>query len=117
MVFIAALEQALSRAAGREVVFDKIYEPIKPGDVPATYASTELLQEAVGFKPGGLSVRQARAYHIVGGNPTGKSLANYPIASLGGHGVIHVSKRRQRTSRLEAKAEAIEPRNPYNGKA
>jgi len=24
---------------------------MKAGDVPATYASTELLQEAVGFKP------------------------------------------------------------------
>ena len=27
-----------------------------------------------------------------------------------------VSKRRQQTSRLEAKVEVIEPRNPYNGK-
>ncbi len=26
-------------------------EPIKPGDVPATYASTEMLEQAVGFKP------------------------------------------------------------------
>jgi len=31
--------------------FEKIYEPIKPGDVPATYASTEKLQEAVGYQP------------------------------------------------------------------
>lgn len=51
MVFITALEQALSRATGREIVFDKIFEPLKPGDVPATYADTGLLQEAVGFKP------------------------------------------------------------------
>jgi len=51
MVFIETLEKALSRAAGRKVVFDKIFEPIKPGDVPATYASTDLLQDAVGFKP------------------------------------------------------------------
>lgn len=51
MVFIGALEKALSNALGREVEFDKIYEPIKPGDVPATYASTDLLQKAVGFKP------------------------------------------------------------------
>jgi len=51
MVFIGALEQALSNALDREVEFDKIYEPIKPGDVPATYASTDLLQKAVGFKP------------------------------------------------------------------
>ena len=51
MVFIATLEQCLSNALAREVVFEKIFEPLKPGDVPATYASTELLQEAVGFKP------------------------------------------------------------------
>jgi UDP-glucuronate 4-epimerase len=51
MVFIEKLEKCLSTATGREVVFNKIFEPIKPGDVPATYASTDLLQEAVGFKP------------------------------------------------------------------
>lgn len=51
MVFIEALEKALGKALGREVEFDKVFEPIKPGDVPATYASTKLLQEAVGFKP------------------------------------------------------------------
>jgi UDP-glucuronate 4-epimerase len=32
-------------------VFEKIFEPIKLGDVPATYASTDLLHKAVGFKP------------------------------------------------------------------
>ncbi|MEK5066206.1 GDP-mannose 4,6-dehydratase [Cytobacillus sp. FSL R5-0596] len=51
MVFIETLEKALSKALGREVQFEKIFEPIKPGDVPATYASTEQLQKAVGFKP------------------------------------------------------------------
>lgn len=51
MVFIETLEKAFSKSLGREVVFDKIFEPIKPGDVPATYASTKQLQEAVGFKP------------------------------------------------------------------
>lgn len=51
MTFIGTLEKALSNALGREVEFDKIFEPIKPGDVPATYASTDKLQEAVGFKP------------------------------------------------------------------
>jgi UDP-glucuronate 4-epimerase len=51
MVFIESLEKALSNALGREVLFEKVFEPIKPGDVPATYASTELLQKAVGFKP------------------------------------------------------------------
>jgi len=50
MNFIWALEKALSNALGRKVEFDKVFEPIKPGDVPATYASTDLLQEAVGFK-------------------------------------------------------------------
>lgn len=51
MTFITTLEKCLSNSLGREVVFDKVFEPLKPGDVPATYASTELLQEAVGFKP------------------------------------------------------------------
>jgi UDP-glucuronate 4-epimerase len=51
MVFIEALERALSQSLGRKVVFEKIYEPYKPGDVPATYASTDRLNQAVGFKP------------------------------------------------------------------
>lgn len=51
MTFIETLEKALSKALGREVVFEKIFEPMKPGDVPATYASTDLLKKAVGFKP------------------------------------------------------------------
>lgn len=51
MTFIETLEKALSNALGKKVEFEKIFEPIKPGDVPATYASTDLLQEAVGFKP------------------------------------------------------------------
>ncbi|WP_158735770.1 GDP-mannose 4,6-dehydratase [Alteribacillus sp. YIM 98480] len=51
MTFIETLEKSLSYALGREVLFEKVFEPIKPGDVPATYASTELLQEAVGYKP------------------------------------------------------------------
>ncbi|RIW36048.1 SDR family NAD(P)-dependent oxidoreductase [Bacillus salacetis] len=51
MVFIETLEKALSRALGKEVQFEKVFEPIKPGDVPATYASTDQLQKAVGFKP------------------------------------------------------------------
>jgi UDP-glucuronate 4-epimerase len=51
MVFIKTLENALSNALGRNVVFEKIFEPMKPGDVPATYASTDLLEQAVGFKP------------------------------------------------------------------
>lgn len=51
MTFITALEQALSKSLGREVEFKKKFEPMKPGDVPATYASTEKLEKAVGFKP------------------------------------------------------------------
>ena len=51
MVFIETLEKCLSNALNREVEFKKVFEPIKPGDVPATFASTELLQRAVGFKP------------------------------------------------------------------
>lgn len=51
MVFIETLEKCLGNTLGREVEFEKVFEPIKPGDVPATFASTELLQKAVGFKP------------------------------------------------------------------
>lgn len=51
MVFIETLEKCLSNALHKEVAFQKIFEPIKPGDVPATYASTEQLQQAVGFHP------------------------------------------------------------------
>jgi len=51
MTFITTLEKCLSNALDREVVFEKIFEPLKAGDVPATYASTDKLQEAVGFKP------------------------------------------------------------------
>ncbi|WLR49057.1 GDP-mannose 4,6-dehydratase [Halobacillus litoralis] len=51
MLFIKSLEKALSKSLGEQVEFKKEYEPIKPGDVPATYASTEQLQKAVGFKP------------------------------------------------------------------
>lgn len=51
MKFIGALEKALSNSLGRKVEFEKIFEPIKPGDVPATYASTDKLQEAIRFKP------------------------------------------------------------------
>ncbi|WP_186431548.1 GDP-mannose 4,6-dehydratase [Clostridium sp. BSD9I1] len=51
MAFIRALEKALSNTLGRAVEFEKIFEPLKAGDVPATYASTDKLQEAVGFKP------------------------------------------------------------------
>lgn len=51
MDYIGALEKALSNSLNRKVEFEKIYEPIKPGDVPATYASTDRLQKAVDFKP------------------------------------------------------------------
>lgn len=51
MIFITTLEKCLSKALRREVEFEKIFEPLKAGDVPATYASTDKLQEAVGFKP------------------------------------------------------------------
>lgn len=51
MDFISTLEAALTDALGRTVVFDKVFEKMKKGDVPATYASTALLKEAVGFRP------------------------------------------------------------------
>jgi len=49
--FIQTLERCLSRAAGREVVFDKKYESLQPGDVPVTYACIDLIDKAVGYKP------------------------------------------------------------------
>lgn len=51
MTFIETLEKALSRSLGKNVVFKKIFEPLKAGDVPVTYASTELLHKVVGFRP------------------------------------------------------------------
>lgn len=51
MTFIHTLEKSFSKVLGKEVVFEKAYEPMKPGDVPITYASTELLEQAIGFKP------------------------------------------------------------------
>ena len=43
--FIATLEQAL----GRKAVID--FQPMQPGDVPATYADTDRLRDWVGFAP------------------------------------------------------------------
>jgi UDP-glucuronate 4-epimerase len=43
--YIALLERALGRQAVKEM------KPMQPGDVPATYADTRALQEAVGFAP------------------------------------------------------------------
>lgn len=51
MEFIEVLENSLSNSLNRKIVFDKIYEPLKLGDVKATYASTDLLHDAIGFKP------------------------------------------------------------------
>jgi UDP-glucuronate 4-epimerase len=45
MDFIGAIEAALGREAEKEML------PIQPGDVPATYADVDALQEAVGFRP------------------------------------------------------------------
>lgn len=51
MEFITVLEQELSRAFNKHIVFDKEYEPIKPGDVHKTYASIDELNKLTGFKP------------------------------------------------------------------
>lgn len=51
MKFITTLEKCLGKSLGREVNFKKKYEPMKAGDVPATYASTDKLQTEVGFLP------------------------------------------------------------------
>lgn len=51
MYFIETLEKSLSNALGKEVVFKKEFESIKPGDVMRTYASTDKLEELTEFKP------------------------------------------------------------------
>jgi UDP-glucuronate 4-epimerase len=43
--FITTLERITGRAANR------VYLPMQPGDVPATYADIESLQQATGFRP------------------------------------------------------------------
>jgi len=45
MTFIEAIEKAAGKTA------DKNYMPMQAGDVPATFADIDSLQEAVGFKP------------------------------------------------------------------
>ena len=48
---IETLEKSLSEAIGKEVVFQKIYQSVQPGDVMTTYASVDLIKNAVGFEP------------------------------------------------------------------
>ena len=51
MYFIETLEKTLSKATGREIVAKKEFLPMQPGDVYATFADTEPLEKAFGFKP------------------------------------------------------------------
>lgn len=51
MGFINTLEDCLSTTLGKKVVLTKVFEPIKPGDVHKTFASTKALEDLVGFKP------------------------------------------------------------------
>lgn len=51
MVFIDILEKSLSTSLGKDVVFKKDFEAIKPGDVMRTYASVKELENITGFKP------------------------------------------------------------------
>lgn len=51
MEFITTLEEELSRAFNKEIIFKKEFEPIKPGDVHKTYASIDELNKLTGFKP------------------------------------------------------------------
>lgn len=49
--FITTLEDALTRALGHVVSFDKVYEAIKPGDVKATHARTARLSQRILYTP------------------------------------------------------------------
>lgn len=51
MTFIRTLEGCLSNSLNKKIEFKKAFEPIKPGDVHKTYASTKELETLVGFKP------------------------------------------------------------------
>lgn len=51
MDYIATLEKALSNAVGREIIAEKELVPMQPGDVKATYADMEPLENMFGFKP------------------------------------------------------------------
>lgn len=51
MEFIETLERSLSKYAKKEIIFKKEFEPMKKGDVKATYASTDALEAITAFKP------------------------------------------------------------------
>lgn len=51
MDYIAALEKALSNAVGREIVAEKEFLPMQPGDVKATYSDSSPLKRDFDFKP------------------------------------------------------------------
>lgn len=51
MDFVAALEKALSTSLNREIEFQKVFEPLKTGDVSQTFASSKALFEKIGFQP------------------------------------------------------------------
>lgn len=51
MTFITTLEQCLSNSLNKRVVFKKNYEPMKQGDVKATFASVEKIRNKVNFNP------------------------------------------------------------------
>jgi UDP-glucuronate 4-epimerase len=46
MDFVGAIERAVGRTA------EKLYRPMQPGDVPATFANVHALADWTGFKPG-----------------------------------------------------------------
>ena len=51
MMFIETLEACLTKTLNKKVEFKKEFEPIKPGDVHKTYASTKSLESLVSFRP------------------------------------------------------------------
>jgi UDP-glucuronate 4-epimerase len=51
MDFIQTLENTLSQELKTNLIFNKVFLPLKPGDVKKTYASIDALDGLVGFKP------------------------------------------------------------------
>jgi UDP-glucuronate 4-epimerase len=54
--FITTIETAIGRKA------DRRYRPMQPGDVPATWASTDLLEQLTGFRPATPLAEGVRAF-------------------------------------------------------
>ena len=54
--YIACIEQAVGKTAKKNML------PMQPGDVPATWAGTALLEQLTGFRPAPRLIEGVRAF-------------------------------------------------------